>query len=303
MKGRTYALAIWTMRTVLLVIGWVHAEATKAVCLQNLASLISFFFVSHCQVRFESTDNDIMTTAMLGTFAVMNNVKKWIRIREFGNVRMKTTHFEWFLSGKAAPLFIVKPSQPNRPHQFYTPSLVMTTRSRTGLFRSYRDSQARSTRQQPYRRPAYDDTDFTSDEHDHLISNSNHVTVNIPHLPPLWFTLAFLTRVTRLILLQQGRHFWSSGRHPCRYTSQELVLLLPTPISFYFIPVIIVHTLDKLHAKHVLPGFSDRSQEERDIEAFTTDITKVWTSCSQFEFQILISVTRPSVLATPSFRK
>jgi hypothetical protein len=81
----------------------------------------------------------------------------------------------------------------------------MTTRSRTGLFRSYRDSQARSTRQQPYRRPTYSDTDFNSDEHDHLISN--HVAVHIPTLPALWFTLAFRTKVIPLILLQQGRHF------------------------------------------------------------------------------------------------
>lgn len=36
-----------------------------------------------------------------------------------------------------------------------------------------------------------------------------------------------------------------------------------------------VTTLDKLHAKHALPGFADRSAEEREIEAATTDITKV----------------------------
>lgn len=76
----------------------------------------------------------------------------------------------------------------------------MTTRSRTGLFRSYRDSQARSTRQQPYR-SSYNDTDVNSDEHDHLIPNTNHVAVHIPSLPPLWFTLAFWTKVIRLILL------------------------------------------------------------------------------------------------------
>jgi len=35
-----------------------------------------------------------------------------------------------------------------------------------------------------------------------------------------------------------------------------------------------VASLDKLHAKHVLPGFTDRSAEEREIEAATTDITK-----------------------------
>ena len=77
----------------------------------------------------------------------------------------------------------------------------MTTRSRTGLFRSYRDSQARSARQQPYRRPTYDDTHFNSDEQDHLIPNTNHVIVNIPHLPPIWFILAFRAKVIRLILL------------------------------------------------------------------------------------------------------
>jgi hypothetical protein len=37
----------------------------------------------------------------------------------------------------------------------------------------------------------------------------------------------------------------------------------------------IVAALERLHAKHVLPGFADRSAEEREIEAVTTDITKV----------------------------
>ena len=78
----------------------------------------------------------------------------------------------------------------------------MTTRSRTGLFRSYRDSQARSTRQRPYQRPSYNDTDLNSDEHDHLIPNTNHVAVHIPSLPPQWFSLAFWTKVIRLILPQ-----------------------------------------------------------------------------------------------------
>jgi syntaxin 16 len=36
-----------------------------------------------------------------------------------------------------------------------------------------------------------------------------------------------------------------------------------------------VASLEKLHAKHVLPGFTDRSAEEREIDAATTDITKV----------------------------
>lgn len=43
------------------------------------------------------------------------------------------------------------------------------------------------------------------------------------------------------------------------------------PCSFF----LAVAALDKLHAKHVLPGFADRSSEEREIEAATSDITKV----------------------------
>jgi hypothetical protein len=37
-----------------------------------------------------------------------------------------------------------------------------------------------------------------------------------------------------------------------------------------------VSVLEKLHAKHVLPGFNDRSREEREIEASTADITRVF---------------------------
>jgi hypothetical protein len=36
-----------------------------------------------------------------------------------------------------------------------------------------------------------------------------------------------------------------------------------------------VTALERLHAKHVLPGFADRTAEEREIEAVTSDITKV----------------------------
>jgi len=36
-----------------------------------------------------------------------------------------------------------------------------------------------------------------------------------------------------------------------------------------------VSSLEKLHAKHVLPGFTDRTAEEREIETTTVDITRV----------------------------
>ena len=37
----------------------------------------------------------------------------------------------------------------------------------------------------------------------------------------------------------------------------------------------VVAALDKLHAKHVLPGFTDRTAEEREIERQTQEITRV----------------------------
>lgn len=40
-----------------------------------------------------------------------------------------------------------------------------------------------------------------------------------------------------------------------------------------------ITAVEKLHAKHVLPGFTDRSHEEQEIEAATTDITKNFRQC------------------------
>lgn len=39
--------------------------------------------------------------------------------------------------------------------------------------------------------------------------------------------------------------------------------------------------LDRLHSKHLLPGFVDRSQEERDIESLTNEITREFRRASK----------------------
>lgn len=39
--------------------------------------------------------------------------------------------------------------------------------------------------------------------------------------------------------------------------------------------------LDRLHARHILPGFADRSDEEREIERETIEITKQFRKCSK----------------------
>ncbi|KLO14297.1 t-SNARE, partial [Schizopora paradoxa] len=52
-----------------------------------------------------------------------------------------------------------------------------------------------------------------------------------------------------------------------------------------------VAALEKLHAKHVLPGFTDRTAEEREIESLTTDITRDFRQCQAFIQSIPASVT------------
>lgn len=47
-----------------------------------------------------------------------------------------------------------------------------------------------------------------------------------------------------------------------------------------------VSALEKLHAKHVLPGFADRTAEEKEIEAATIDITRVCDHALSFRHSL-----------------
>ncbi|KAF4620810.1 hypothetical protein D9613_000692 [Agrocybe pediades] len=85
-----------------------------------------------------------------------------------------------------------------------------------------------------------DSTTRPDEEHHRLI---NHTAIDVPSLPPQWVDIS----------------------------DQVEQILANTEAN--------IHALDKLHAKHVLPGFSDRSQEERDIEDLTTQITKDFRRC------------------------
>jgi hypothetical protein len=66
-------------------------------------------------------------------------------------------------------------------------------------------------------------------------------------------------------------HPTPSGYNTTAITQSYPTFLTPSPTSN--IPT--VNTLEKLHAKHVLPGFNDRSKEEREIERMTAEITRV----------------------------
>ncbi|KAJ7462326.1 syntaxin-like t-SNARE protein TLG2 [Mycena galericulata] len=85
--------------------------------------------------------------------------------------------------------------------------------------------------------------DSTDDEHEGLIPASPaHTTIDLD-LPPKWVDIS----------------------------DQVQDILTDTQAK--------IAALEKLHAKHVLPGFTDRSMEEREIEAITTDITKDFRRC------------------------
>ncbi|KAI0081213.1 t-SNARE [Panus rudis PR-1116 ss-1] len=125
-------------------------------------------------------------------------------------------------------------------------SSSVTTRSRTLLFISYRDSRAGSSR---FRRRSrlfqtYDDSNaLEGDEQDRLIdSEAGHVSIDA-ELPPKWVDIA--EQVEEILADTQAK----------------------------------IAALDKLHARHVLPGFTDRSAEEREIEAATSEITKDFRRC------------------------
>ncbi|KAA1472899.1 t-SNARE [Dentipellis sp. KUC8613] len=120
-------------------------------------------------------------------------------------------------------------------------SSAPTTRSRTLLFFSYRDSSARHSR---FGRARQYDADHPDDEHQGLISNDGpaHISLDVD-LPPKWVDLS--DQVEDILSATEAK----------------------------------IAALDKLHAKHVLPGFADRSSEEREIEAAATDITKDFRQC------------------------
>ncbi|KAF7361877.1 Syntaxin-like t-snare protein tlg2 [Mycena venus] len=130
-------------------------------------------------------------------------------------------------------------------------------RSRTGLFLSYRDSRARLSRPRQYPESPYAGVD---DEQEGLIPASPGHTALDLDLPPKWVDIS-----------EQVQDILTDTQ-----TKSPSDFFLPVPA----LPIrLLVTALEKLHAKHVLPGFTDRSSEEREIEAITTDITKDFRRC------------------------
>ena len=113
----------------------------------------------------------------------------------------------------------------------------MASRDRTNLYISYRQSYAHHPTQ------SYSSAYATSTEElDTLISRGGSgadAVIEMDILPPAWADVT--TQVDEIL--------------------QTIVKMSAK--------------LDKLHARHVLPGFDDKSEEEGEIERLTNQITKV----------------------------
>ncbi|RVD85752.1 uncharacterized protein DFL_004060 [Arthrobotrys flagrans] len=124
-------------------------------------------------------------------------------------------------------------------------------RDRTNLYISYRQSYSHRPTKRPRfssSQPDYQDEDrrglLTSDPDDTNGTNPNDTIIEMDRLPPRWAD------------------------------ASDAVTDLLADISR------MSQKLDKLHAKHVLPGFDDnRSAEEGEIEHLTTDITTKFYEC------------------------
>ncbi|KLT38400.1 t-SNARE [Cutaneotrichosporon oleaginosum] len=118
------------------------------------------------------------------------------------------------------------------------------TRSRTLFYLSVRDSSSFGSGRAPRLAAAqYGDTvDVEDDERGGLLA---HARVDMQGLPPKWVD-----------------------------KSDEVEEILERITAK-------VAALDKLHAKHVLPAFTDRSAEEREIERQTSDITRDFRRASK----------------------
>ncbi|GAA5853832.1 hypothetical protein JCM8547_007466 [Rhodosporidiobolus lusitaniae] len=136
------------------------------------------------------------------------------------------------------------------------------TRSRTQLFLSYRETSTRSGR-----RPSTYNTPFLGYDDDDVQETSGLMADLEDGLGG--------RRASTLSLAGRGRGGAGGGASlpPVWVDWADKVDDITERVK----PKIA--QLDKLHAKHLLPGFKDRSAKEREIEALATSITTDFRSC------------------------
>ncbi|GAA6023138.1 hypothetical protein JCM8202_000996 [Rhodotorula sphaerocarpa] len=146
------------------------------------------------------------------------------------------------------------------------------TRSRTSLFRSYRESRVGPAPLTP--RYLDDDDEFDLDsEEAGLIAGADPRSRGLS-TPALGRSAGRKGRQRTGAARSSGAASRSDGPLPPEWVDwadrvDELVLAIKPKMV----------QLDKLHAKHLLPGFKDRSAEEREIESLATSITTDFRTC------------------------
>lgn len=172
------------------------------------------------------------------------------------------------------------------------------TRSRTSLFRSYRESRVGPAPLTPRYLDDDDEFDLDSEEAGLIAGadprsrglstpalgrsagrkgrqrtgaarSSGAASHSDGPLPPEWVDWA--ERVDELVLAIKPKSAHPYGDRASTPGWLPLSQLLSRLTPFH--PAVV--QLDKLHAKHLLPGFKDRSAEEREIESLATSITTV----------------------------
>ncbi|KAF9362405.1 hypothetical protein BGX34_006248 [Mortierella sp. NVP85] len=124
----------------------------------------------------------------------------------------------------------------------------MATRSRTLLFLQFRNSYAgshASTLRQQYNVQQQQSTLLTSTDFNERAGLMEETTIELMTLPPKWVDVV-------------------------DEVDEELNRIKAN-----------IQKLDGMHKKHLLPGFDDRVQEEREIERLTDEITQQFHGCQR----------------------
>ncbi|GAA5887123.1 hypothetical protein JCM5296_001601 [Sporobolomyces johnsonii] len=140
------------------------------------------------------------------------------------------------------------------------PSHQPFTRSRTNLFLSYRDSAVRPTSSAYSRYTPYAEDDDQAESAGLLVGEDDSGD-------------GLLSRRGSAMSMS-ARTRGGAGKLPPKWVDlqekvDEIVERVRPKIA----------QLDKLHSKHLLPGFKDRTAEEREIQALATSITSDFRTC------------------------
>ncbi|KAN0062342.1 t-SNARE affecting a late Golgi compartment protein 2 [Thecaphora frezii] len=150
------------------------------------------------------------------------------------------------------------------------------TRSRTLLFLSYRDTAARATSRPSDRSTLYSQQPYTDGDDDPLNSSSLNTSEQQGLLGSGSARSSHDRTHTSIDLAPGARGDDAVSELPPKWIDiSDQVDAILTSIRPR------MDTLARLHEKHLRPGFTDKSAEEKQIEAITISITQDFRRCSR----------------------